>query len=170
MIERLSLLCFLCLIALGGRQTVSQSIPKSFVGTGMIVAVQKYDRHRERPAENGLGTPAEEWIVRIDKWNGGSEVPGFFLVSYRALTTRALSDEEMNDLKWQFTVREPVDYESRYCAGDAPVWSNSGSLLGTRPALLKDFIRTRKGETMMLPPFGGLRCMVELVPPVPLTQ
>ena len=170
MIKRLSVWCFLCLIVLGGRLTVSQSVPESFVGKGIIVAVQKYDRHRERLAEKGLGTPSEEWIVRIDKWNGGSERPGFFLVSYRALTTRALSDQEMNDLKWQFSVRKPVDYEARYCAGDAPVWSNSGSLVGTRPAILKDFTRTRKGKTMMLPPFGSLRCMVELVPPVPSTQ
>ena len=45
-----------------------QSEPKEFVGEGVVVALQKYNRYPVMGPVRGVAHFVEFWIVRIDKW------------------------------------------------------------------------------------------------------
>lgn len=145
---------------------MAQSEPEQLIGEGIIVAFQKYDRHRKRPHQRGMGTFVEEWIVRIDRWENGTKGPGYFLVTYEKVSQRALSDEEINRAKWRFAFREPIFHEAESCAGSVPVASKGGTSHQFRPATVKDFQRTKAGMSDLIPPLKELPCLIADEPPI----
>jgi hypothetical protein len=164
MIDR-KLIIILALVVLWSLVGTAQSVPEQLIGDGAIVAFQKYDRHREKPYQMGIGTFLEEWIVRIDRWENGTKSLGYFLVSYEKVSQRALSDEEINRPKWRFAFREPIFHEAESCAGNAPVPSKDGTSYRSRPAAMKDFQRTKVGMSDVIPPSKDLPCLVANEPP-----
>jgi hypothetical protein len=153
------------LVILSSLIGMAQSEPEQLIGEGTIVAFQKYDRHREKPYQRGMGTFVEEWIVRIDRWESGTKSLGYFLVTYEKVSQRALSDEEMNRPKWRFAFREPIFHEAESCAGNAPVPSKDGTSHQSRPAAMKDFQRTKAGMSDLIPPLKELPCLIANEPP-----
>jgi hypothetical protein len=148
---------------------MAQQAPGQFKGEGTIVAFQKYDRYREKPHQSGMGTFVEEWIVRIDRWEGVTKNAGYFLVTYEKVSQRALSDEEMNQEKWRFTFREPIFHEAESCAGSVPLPSEDGASHRSRPARMEDFRRTKPGVSVAIPPLKDLPCLIANEPPVAVT-
>jgi hypothetical protein len=170
-LQQLVVSAFVALLSCGGT-SVAQSEPERFVGRGRIVAFQKYDRHRKRPYQRGLGTFVEEWIVYVDKWYTGNRSAGYFLVDYTAVSLRALSDREMTERTWNFSFREPRWHEAESCAGMAPVPSKEGNVPQQRPATIEDFQRTQIGQAGAIPPLKELACLIveKLPESVALTQ
>lgn len=162
----LAILVLVVQLSVGPIAETAQREPEQLIGEGRIVAFQKYDRHREKPYQNGIGTFVEEWIVRIDKWETGAKKPGYFLVTYEKVSQRALSDEEINQPKWRFIFREPIFHEADSCAGSVPVPSKDGTAHQTRPASMKDFQRTKAGKSEIIPSLKDLPCLIADEPPI----
>lgn len=153
------------LVILSSLIGMAQSEPEQLIGEGTIVAFQKYDRHREKPYQRGIGTFVEEWIVRIDRWESGTKDLGYFLVTYEKASQYALSDEEMNRPKWRFAFREPIFHEVESCAGYAPGPTKEGTSNQSRPVAMKDFQRTKAGTSDLIPPLKELPCLIANEPP-----
>jgi len=162
---KLKLPTIVALVILLSLVGMAQSEPEQFVGEGTIVAFQKYDRHREKPYQRGMGTFVEEWIVRTDRWESGAKSLGYFLVTYEKVSQRALSDEEMNRPKWRFAFREPIFHEAESCAGNVPVPAKDGTSHQSRPAAMRDFQRTKAGMSDLIPALKELPCLIANEPP-----
>jgi hypothetical protein len=149
---------------------VTAQTQAEMTGEGSIVAFQKYERHRVKPrSAKGMATPVEIWIVRMDHWKSGDKSKGYFLVNYVALFQRALSDKEINQREWRFTLRDPIFHEAEYCAGRVPVPSKDGASYEWRPAQMDDFDRTQLGLSDTIPSLKDLPCLIAEKPPLVAT-
>ena len=122
--------------------------PKEYVGEGIVVAFQKYNRYPVKPHGGGPWTFVEFWIVRIDKWANEVEPlknKKYFRVQYD-LYERGLTDCEINATKLRIKLREPREDEHVDC-------------YGTRREV-SDYIRTTPGQQDSIPPFDSLRCLI----------
>ena len=122
--------------------------------------------HRAKPYQRGTGTFVEQWIVRIDKWEGGTKQPGYYIVRYGKVSVRALDDKEINQFAWRFSLRDPVFHEAEPCAGHTPVLSKDHQSSTWRPARLKDYTRTKLGVSESIPQLNELKCLIADKPPV----
>lgn len=138
-----------------------KGITEQLTGEGAIVAFQKYDRYHGELYKRGLTSTAEEWIVRIDAWENGDRAKGYVIVKYVNLVSGALSDSQINQPKWRFTLREPINsYEAEDCAGTVPVLSEDEKSYHERPAVIEDFQRTKPGVSDSVPPLKDLPCLI----------
>ena len=96
-----------------------QAEPKEFVGEGVVVAFQKYNRYPVMPPVRGIATFVEVWIVRIDKWEnevGPLKDKRYFRVEYN-IYERGLTDCEINATNLRIKLREPRENEHVDCYG-----------------------------------------------------
>ncbi len=144
----------------------AQSQPEQLTGEGAIVAFHKQWRHPIKPySSHGIGTPADLWIVRIDRWMSGGMEGKYFLVDYAVLKA-AVSGKEINQrLRFQF--RKPAEGDGpRPCEGPTSV--GIGLHAKIRPAGMSDFQRTQAGRTDSIPPLKDLACLIADEPPMRL--
>ncbi len=131
---------------------------KDIRAEGVIVAFQGKSRHRVMPHIEGIATPVEFWIVRIDKWpyNAG-RLAGerFARVTYR-LYERNLTDCDINAKRLRFTLREN---EYTHCSDSA---GNS-----SEPELAQ-YELTTPGRDVQIPPLSKLPCLIADHAPVVL--
>ena len=132
--------------------------PKEFVGEGIVVAFQKYNRYRAMPQGGGPWTFVEYWIVRIDRWTNEVEPlkeKKYFRVQYD-LYERGLTDCEINAPKLRIKLRERRENEHTDCLGiqQAP----------------SDYVRTTPGEKDSIPRFDSLPCLIAHHPPVVIPE
>ncbi|HYR77923.1 MAG TPA: hypothetical protein VEM96_19055 [Pyrinomonadaceae bacterium] len=140
-----------------------QPKPKETVGEGVVVAFQKKMRYPVKPYTRGLGTFAEFWIVRMDKWEDETRNDKKYLLVEFNLYERGLTDCEINAKKLQFTLRERRENEHTDCTGSTFKSSDSNE---TRPAELSDYERTKPGKLEELPPLKSLPCLIADKPPI----
>jgi hypothetical protein len=135
-------------------------------GEGTIVAFHKQWRHPVKPySSHGIGTPADLWIVRIDRWTNSGIEGKYFLVEYE-VSKAAVSNQEINQ-EFRFQFRKPAEGDGpRPCEGPTSVGVELHSKI--RPARMSDFQRTRAGRTDSIPPLKDLTCLIADEPPMRL--
>jgi len=150
---------FLCAVAGFGGQ---HQAPRVFA-EGAIVAVQKQSRHPERLEGKGIGVYVEGWVVRVGRWEGEVKTqPKYIRVDY-LLYQRGLADEEINQPRLRFQLREPRPDEARACEGR--VLTSWRKPYTTRPVQEADYERTQVGLSEVLPPLKSLPCFIVEKPP-----
>jgi hypothetical protein len=135
-----------------------QAEPKEFVGEGVVVAFQKYNRYPVTPRMGGVATFVEFWIVRIDKWTNEVEPLKnkiYFRVQYD-LYERGLTDCEINASRLRIKLRERREDEHTDC-------------LGSRREL-SDYVRTTPGQQDSIPPLESLPCLIAHQPPKVISE
>lgn len=151
----LLLLCFLTISEL----TDAQSKTSEMLVEGTVVAFNKANRCPSCEGSKSIGTPIENWIIRVDKWKDdnfdGNE---YILVEYQ-IYTRSLSDSEMNK-KLEFTLRERKEHEQNQdCVGQ--ITSKKGEDYLLRPVELSDYEITESGKLESIPAdFKKLPCFI----------
>ena len=132
--------------------------PKEFVGEGIVVAFQKYNRYPVMPPIRWIATRVEFWIVRIDKWTNDVEPlkeKKYFVVQYD-LFERGLTDCEINATRLRFKLREPREDEHTDCMG-----TQRGP---------SDYVRTTPGQLDSIPPLESLPCLIADHPPTVIPE
>ncbi len=139
-------------LLVGSAASTAQSQGKQLRGDGAIVAFHKQWRHPVKPfSAKGFGTPADIWIVRIDRWTEGNVEGKYFLVSYM-LYEKAVSKQQINQPGLRFRFRKPEEQDGpRPCRGF--------------PLRMDDFQRTKPGLTEKIPPVVELPCLIAVKPP-----
>ena len=135
-----------------------QAEPKDFVGEGVIVAFQKYNRYPVMPHARAPWTRVEYWIVRIDNWSNEVEAlrdKKYFRVQYD-LYERGLTDCEINAPKLRIKLRERRENEHTDCYGTK-----------RQPS---DYVRTTPGQQDSIPPFDSLPCLIADQPPIVIPE
>jgi len=135
-----------------------QSEPKEFVGEGVVVAFQKYNRYPVMPHMRGVWRFVEFWIVRIDKWTNDVEPlkqKQYLRVQYD-LYERGLTDCEINATKLRIKLRERRENEHTDCYGSRRE--------------LSDYVRTTPGQKDSLPPLDSLPCLIADRPPIVIPE
>lgn len=133
-------------------------------GEGVVIAFQKKSRHSVTPAMGGIATPAEFWIVRIDKWEEGrSKRQKYILVQFN-LYERAVSDREINSNRISFRLRERRADEHTDCLGSVSVGDRRSAKY--RNVRLSDYQRTKAGSADKIPPLKSLSCFIADEPPI----
>jgi hypothetical protein len=131
-----------------------QDAPKGFVGEGVVVAFQKYNRYPVMGPVRGVANFVEFWIVRIDKWENEVEPlkqKKYFRVEYN-IYEHGLTDYEINAPRLRFKLRELRENEHTDC-------------MGTRRES-SDYVRTTPGQQDSIPPLDSLPCLIADQPPV----
>ena len=111
----------------------------------------------------GLGTFAESWIVRIDRWEDDTRKDQKYLLVEFNLYERGLTDCEINAKRLKFRLRNRRENEHTDCTGS--VFTSSDSY-ETRSAELSDYERTEPGKADDLPPLKSLPCLIADKPPI----
>jgi hypothetical protein len=144
----------------------AQSQSEQLTGEGTIVAFHKQWRHPIKPySSHGIGTPADLWIVRIDRWTTSGIEGQYFRVDYAVLRA-AVSDKEIKQ-KLRFQFRKPAEGDGpKPCEGPTSV--GIGLHAKIRPARMSDFQRTQAGRTDSIPPLKDLACLIADEPPTRL--
>jgi len=135
-----------------------QDVSKEFVGEGVVVAFQKYNRYPVMGPVRGVANFVEFWIVRVDKWTNELEPlkeKKYFRVEYN-IYERGLSDREINALRLRFKLRELRESEHTDC-------------MGTRRES-SDYVRTTPGQLDDIPPLDSLPCLIADQPPVVIPE
>ena len=135
-----------------------QAAPKEYVGEGIVVAFQKYNRYPVMPHRGGPWTFVEFWIVRVDKWTNDVEPlkeKKYFRVEYN-LYERALTDCEINAPKLRLKLRELRKNQHTDC-------------MGTRRES-SDYVRTTPGQLDDIPPLDSLPCLIADQPPIAIPE
>jgi hypothetical protein len=143
---------------------MSQSQSEQLVAEGTIVAFHKQWRHPVTPySSKGTGTPADIWIVRVNRWTSGSVEGTYFLVEYW-LYERAVDDKEINRSELRFQFRKPREADGQQpCQGITRVGSTR--TFKFRSMRMDDFQRTEPGRTDAIPPLKELPCLIAEKPP-----
>ncbi len=154
------------LLSLGSTVATSQS-QSELRGEGVVVAFHKQWRHPVTPySSKGTGTPADIWIIRVDRWLTGSIEGRYFLVQY-SLYERAVSDREIKQqLRFRVRKTQPGD-GPQPCQGMTRV--NSSPPFKLRPMQLSDFRRTEAGRSDAIPQLKELSCLIAEKPPTVAT-
>jgi len=141
------------LLLCGSALIAKQSEPERFLGEGVIVAFHTKWRHPIKSySSHGVGTPADLWIVRIDRWVTTGIEGKYFLVDYPVLKA-AVNDDAINR-KLRFHVRKPAEGDgSNPCAEMIRAVRSPG------------FKRTGQGTDDVIPPLKDLGCLVADEPP-----
>jgi hypothetical protein len=132
--------------------------PKEYVGEGIVVAFQKYNRYPVMPYSGAPWTRVEFWIVRIDRWANEVEPlkeKKYFRVQYD-LYERGLTDCEINAPKLRIRLRELRDNEHTDCLPSQRAPS--------------DYVRTTPGQKDSIPPFDSLPCLIAHQPPIVIPE
>ncbi len=135
-----------------------QDAPKEFVGEGVVVAFQKYNRHSVMGPVRGVANFVEFWIVRVDKWTNEVEPlkeKKYFRVEYN-IYERGLTDCEINAPRLRFKLRELRENEHTDC-------------MGTRRES-SDYVRTTPGQLDDIPPLDSLPCLIADQPPIVIPE
>jgi hypothetical protein len=135
-----------------------QDAPKEFVGEGVVVAFQKYNRYPVMGPVRGVANFVEFWIVRVDKWANEVEPlkqKKYFRVEYN-IYERGLTDYEINALRLRFKLRELRENERTDC-------------MGTRRES-SDYVRTTPGQLDDIPPLDSLPCLIADQPPIRIPE
>ena len=135
-----------------------QDVSKEFVGEGVVVAFQKYNRYPVMGPVRGVANFVEFWIVRVDKWTNELEPlkeKKYFRVEYN-IYERGLSDREINALRLRFKLRELRENEHTDC-------------MGTRRES-SDYVRTTPGQLDDIPPLDSLPCLIADQPPLVIPE
>lgn len=135
-----------------------QDAPKEFVGEGVVVAFQKYNRYPVMSPVRGVANFVEFWIVRVDKWANEVEPlkeKKYFRVEYN-IYERGLTDCEVNALRLRFKLRELRENEHTNC-------------MGTRRES-SDYVRTTPGQLDDIPPLDSLPCLIADQPPIVIPE
>jgi|SRR5215213_886772 len=135
-------------------------VSKEIRAEGVIVAFQKNSRYRVMPYVEGIATPVELWIVRIDQWPYNAEKLShqkYILVQY-GLYERNLTDCDINAKKLSFTLRNLTENEHTDCLGSAPTNSSDG--------YLSKYVLTTPGKDAQIPPLSTLPCLIAVQAPV----
>jgi len=135
-----------------------QDAPKEFVGEGVVVAFQKYNRYPVMGPVRGVANFVEYWIVRVDKWTNEAEPlkeKKYFRVEYN-IYERGITDCEINALRLRFKLRELRENEHTDC-------------MGTRREP-SDYVRTTPGQLDDIPPLNSLPCLIADQPPIVIPE
>ena len=135
-----------------------QDAPIEFVGEGVVVAFQKYNRYPVMGPVRGVANFVEFWIVRVDKWTNEAEPlkeRKYFRVEYN-IYERGMTDCEINALRLRFKLRELRENEHTDC-------------MGTRRES-SDYVRTTPGQLDDIPPLDSLPCLIADQPPVVIPE
>jgi hypothetical protein len=135
-----------------------QSEPKEFMGEGIVVAFQKYNRYPIMPHMRAPWIRVEYWIVRIDKWANDVEPlkeKQYFRVQYD-LYERGLTDCEINATKLRIKLRERRENEHTDCYGARRE--------------LSDYVRTTPGQQDSIPRLDSLPCLIAHQPPIVIPE
>lgn len=135
-----------------------QAEPKEYVGEGIVVAFQKYNRYPVTPQMGGPWTHVEFWIVRIDKWSNEVEPlkeKKYFRVEYE-INERGLTDCEINASRLRIKLRELRENQHTDCYGTK-----------REPS---DYVRTTPGQQDSIPPFDSLPCLIADQPPIVIPE
>jgi len=141
---------------------MSQS--EQLVAEGTIVAFHKQWRHQVTPySSQGTATPADIWIVRVNRWTSGKVEGTYFLVCYW-LYERAVDNKEINQPQLRFQLRKPREADGQKpCEGITRVgWEPPFKF---RPMRMDDFRRTEPGRADAIPPPKKLPCLIMHKPP-----
>jgi hypothetical protein len=135
-----------------------QAAPKEFVGEGIVVAFQKYNRYPVMGPVRGIANFAAFWVVRIDKWTNEDEPlkeKKYFRLEYN-IYERGLTDCEINALRLRFKLRELRENEHTDCMGTQ-----------REPS---DYVRTTPGQLDDIPPLDSLPCLIADQPPIVIPE
>jgi hypothetical protein len=164
MTHRIAVTTLAALLWVNPVATRGQSQSDQLVGDGAIVAFHKQWRHPVTPySSKGAGTPADIWIIRVDRWATGSAEGRYFLAKF-SLYEHAVSDQEINQpLRFRVRKAQPGD-GPQPCEGMTRVSSNPPFKL--RPMRIGDFQQTESGHSDSIPPLKDLPCLIVEKPPV----
>jgi len=135
-----------------------QAEPKEYVGEGVVVAFQKYNRYPVTPHMSGPWTHVEFWIVRIDKWSNEVQPlkeKKYLRVEYN-IYERGLTDSEINATRLRFKLRDRRENEHTDCYGSK-----------RQPS---DYVRTTPGQQDSIPQFDSLPCLIADQAPIVISE
>lgn len=130
----------------------TEETSETIVAEGKIVAFHKDWRHPTKPISIiSLGTRADIWIVRVDRWTQGELKGQYFLVTYNVLED-AVSDAKLRRPRLIFTFRHPAHSTEKPCP--------------SAKMNLRDFRWTTASKVTDLPDLSKIPCLLSDKPPI----